>query len=169
MTRHALIAVALPLLLADASSVLAQDCRAILQSAEKIGQLKDAIRCFVDENGNLRERIRTLEARPGGRGTQGPPGPAGPSGFKGEKGDPGSTGTLTATYRRGRFSNVPTAAVIPESRNATYCALSWVDDDSPDGFCYVWYAEEAKEWMHRTGAGGGANQCGDQCIWLSLQ
>lgn len=61
------------------------------------------------------------------------------------------------------FFNVPIAVEIPSSSGAKFCYLTFVDDDSPAGFCRVYY--NSGKWYWQTGGGGGENQCGAMCVW----
>lgn len=65
-----------------------------------------------------------------------------------------------------RFSDVRQPATIPDSGGAAFCALTFVDDDHPAGWCKVFYVQDAKEWRFQTGAGGGQQACAVSCMWI---
>jgi len=61
------------------------------------------------------------------------------------------------------FCNEPTAAEIPGSEGAIFCALTMVDDDSPAGICEVFH--QGDKWVMRTGAAScGAQACSVTCM-----
>jgi hypothetical protein len=64
------------------------------------------------------------------------------------------------------FHSVRRAAPLPGSRGVALCALTAVDDDTRDGWCKVFFDENAGEWMHQTGGGASDNYCEATCLWL---
>lgn len=65
-----------------------------------------------------------------------------------------------------KFSDVRQPATIPDSKGAAFCALTFVDDDHPSGWCKVFYVPDANEWRFQTGAGGGQQACAVSCMWI---
>ena len=64
------------------------------------------------------------------------------------------------------FSDVRQPATIPNSHDAAFRGLTYVDDDSPAGWCKVFYDNAAKEWRFQTGGGGGDQGCEATCMWI---
>lgn len=62
------------------------------------------------------------------------------------------------------FPNQTTAAEIPGSRGAAFCALTLVDDDSSAGSCQVYRNNNL--WMARSGGNAGQNNCTAACLFL---
>jgi hypothetical protein len=64
------------------------------------------------------------------------------------------------------FHTVPQPLPLPESQGAAFCALTTVDDDTPDGWCKVFFDEQTGDWMAQTGGGNTDQYCEATCMWL---
>jgi hypothetical protein len=146
------------LIMATVTKTWAASCEGISEQSTA----EQVIKCIKELENLVSQRGETGPAGPPGlEGPAGPPGLKGPAGLpgpkgpKGEKGNPATATKLKAKkYLYQKFSKVPSPVPISGSRNATFCALAYVDDDNGAGLCKVWYDEKTAEWMHQTGGGG---------------
>jgi hypothetical protein len=77
--------------------------------------------------------------------------------------EPSDFSTRLRTYR---FAEVLRPTPLPRSRGAAMCSLTTVDDDSPNGWCKVFFDEQLGEWMSQTGGTDADQYCEATCMWI---
>jgi hypothetical protein len=63
------------------------------------------------------------------------------------------------------FAAEPGVNAIPQSENATFCALTGVNDDADPGLCRIFF--EGGQWLYTTDSDGGGHSCTAVCVWVA--